>query len=515
MKQFKVNKLGLLVSAAALALAGCGGGDVSAPGVSAPGANYDVSIKADSTGTPFAQVAGTVATLAAATGTDTWQTPAAKVIGVTLIAQLDSSGPDVWDPVKHPVVYMTTNGPGYQGTISPTQTAPGIAIIDANSYEAVASAIYKAAGVIEGSYSEPHGLGVSADGKWIYLQGVMPSSVSDLAGGAVVLVVNARTLKIDKIIKSRAHHIRLIYDANTKKDLVLVDAWGDFYAMDPNDNHKVVGSVNPANLNGAGYIAHGDPSGQYLFITTRTGFLESEGGVAIVSLKDWLVKRRINTLDASPIWTTFSADNKTAYVSGGENSTVARIDKSSSLLSDWKVTGIANAGGIGPYGVTLNWDDKRLIAISKGEASHNMGMTAGIIDTSRFVDPALYRGWTTVQGAIYTGCVRGDHMLMHPDPSKNEGWISCNSSFNNVVVSFGDSSATNPSSLFGGSTGGVAVKKTVPNPNGGSSHNGAFVVYNVNGSPWAGEVQSDTNGLRAGGAANKLAVQAGTLKVGK
>jgi len=41
------------------------------------------------------------------------------------------------------------------------------------------------------------------------------------------------------------------------------------------------------------------------------------------------------------------------------------------------------------------------------------------------------------------------------------------------------------------------------------------VVYNVNGSPWAGEVQSDTNGLRAGGAANKLAVQAGTLKVGK
>jgi len=407
------------------------------------------------------------------------------------------------------VVYVTTNGPGYSGFMSPTQTAPGLAIFDANTYEPVASAMYKSAGVIDGSYSEPHGLGASADGKWFYLQGNMPSSVSDQSGGAVLLVVNARTLKIDKIIKSRVHHVRLIYDANTKKDLVLVDAWGQFYAMDPNDNHKVVGSVNPANLNGAGYIAHGDPSGQYLFITVRTGFMESMGGVAVVSLKDWLVKARINTDDASPIWTQFTADNKTAYVTGGENSTVVKIDKSSSLLSDWKVTGIANAGGIGPYGITLNWDDKRLFAVSKGEASHNQGFSLGIINTASFVPVADYRGWNTIQSAIYTDCLRGDHMIVHPNPAKNEGWISCNSNFRNVVVGFGDSSniAAGP--------GGVAVKKVLPNPNGGSSHNGAFVVYNVGGVKWAGEVQSDTNGLRAGGASNKLAVQAGKLAVGK
>ena len=505
MKQFKVNKLALLVSAAALALAGCGGGDVSIPGV-----NYDVSIKADSTGTPVAQVAGTVATLAAATGADTWQTPAAAAIGVTLLAQLDSSGPDVWDAAKNPVVYVTSQGTGYSGFISKTQVAPGLAIVNANTYENVATAQYKAAGVIDGSYSENHGLGVSPDGKWIYTQGNMPTSVSDLAGGAVLLVINARTLKIDKIIKSRVHHVRNIFDANTKKNLVLVDGWGTFFAMDPNDNHKVVGSVNPANLNGAGYLAFGEPSGQYLFISVRTGFLESIGGVAIVSLKDWLVKARINTDDASPIWVTFTADNKLAYVSGGENSTVARIDKSSSLLSDWKMTGIANAGGIGPYGVTLNWDDKRLFTISKGEASHNQGFSAGIINTASFAEPDQYRGWNTIQSDIYTGCLRGDHGIVHPDPSKNEMWISCNSSFANVVVGMGDSTKTAPTD----GPGGVAVKKTIPMPNLGSSHNGAFVVYKVSGTTWTGETQSDTNGLQAGGAANKLAVKAGTLKVG-
>ena len=55
-------------------------------------------------------------------------------------------------------------------------------------------------------------------------------------------------------------------------------------------------------------------------------------------------------------------------------------------------------------------------------------------------------------------------------------WISCNSSFDNVIVSMGDQT----------------VKASVPQPNGGSSHNGSFVRYTAD---WDGELLSDTNGF--------------------
>lgn len=416
-----------------------------------------------------------------------WETEWSQLIGANLLAQLDSSGDDAWSAEDHPLVYVSAQGPGYGSSafggefLSSSQTGPGVAIIDADTREAVASTQYLVDGV--DTYSENHGIAVSADGKWIYTQGT--NLASDLRGNGVLHIINARTLKIDKIIRSRVHHAKVIHNAFTDKDLVLIEGWGTFFALDPSDDNRVVGAVDPADLNGSGYLGFVDPSGQWLFISVRTGFRESPGGVAIVSLDDWKVKARINTFDASPIWVAFSADGEQAYVSDGHESKIAQIDTSAEDPSEWRVVGMANAGTVGPYGLTFNWDDTMLFSIGKGEGSHNQGKTVGFTSPDLFVEPDQYRGWGTTLGEMVSNCLRQDHAIVHPDPDKNEMWISCNSSFDNVIVDMGTQT----------------VKEVVPQPNGGSSHNGSFVRYTPD---WQGELLSDQNGMHGSALQTKL-----------
>lgn len=423
----------------------------------------------------------------AGTATSGWETEWSQLLGAGLLAQLDSSGPDAWDAAAHPDVYISAQGPGYGSAafggafLSEVQTGPGVAIIDAKTHESVASTEYLGDGIE--TYAENHGLAVSPDGKWLYTQG--SNLASDLAGNAVVNIINARTLKIDKVIRSRMHHGKVIYNAFTDRDLVLIEGWGTFFALDPLDDNRVVGAVDPADLAGAGYLAFGDPSGRYLLISVRTGFQESDGGIAVVSLDDWKVKARINTLDGSPIWVAFAADGKTAYVSDGHESKIAKLDISSENPSEWELVGLANAGTVGPYGLTLSWDDTMLFSVGKGEASHNQGQTMGFTSPDLFVSPDQYRGWGTTMGELVTNCLRGDHAIVNPDPELNEMWISCNSSFDNVIVDMGTQT----------------VKATIPQPNGGSSHNGAFVHYAPD---WTGELLSDTNGFHASALETKL-----------
>jgi hypothetical protein len=91
---------------------------------------------------------------------------------------------------------------------------------------------------------------------------------------------------------------------------------------------------------------------------------------------------------------------------------------------------------------------------------------------------------------FFTGCVRGDHATLHPNPEANEMWITCNSSFEIVIFDLDQKTVT----------------KRIPTPNGGSTHSGAFVRYEG----WNGEVLSDHNGLQGRALALKLKMQGKT-----
>ena len=101
---------------------------------------------------------------------------------------------------EHPLVFVTTEGPGYGGLLSGV-TLPGLAIIDADTREVVTSQNYDVLSWGWSNVFEPHGLGYVAGWQWIYLPTGEGSfgSAGDHAGR--FLVINARTLKIDKVIK--------------------------------------------------------------------------------------------------------------------------------------------------------------------------------------------------------------------------------------------------------------------------------------------------------------------------
>ena len=125
-----------------------------------------------------------------------------------------------------------------------------------------------------------------------------------------------------------------------------------------------------------------------------------------------------------------------------------------------------------------------IFAVGKGEGSHNLGKTMGFAPVTLFVAPP---GFGRPAGEVVTNCLREDHAILHPDPAKNEMWISCNSSFDNVIVNMSTQKVT----------------AVVPQPGGGSSHNGSFVKY---GADWKGELLSDTNGFHGSAVAAQKAV---------
>src|SRR6266545_3869147 len=139
---------------------------------------------------------------------DNWATPLATKLGVTLEKSFDSSGPDAWDPKKHPLVFVSTEGPGYGGLLGGV-TLPGIAIIDADTREPVVAQHYDVLAWGWKNVFEDHGVGVSHDGKWIYLPTGEGTFGSERVGR--LLIINARTLKLDKVLnaKGNPHHVKV------------------------------------------------------------------------------------------------------------------------------------------------------------------------------------------------------------------------------------------------------------------------------------------------------------------
>ncbi len=191
-----------------------------------------------------------------------WATEWSKKLGLALLAEYDSSGPPAWDPQAHPLVFITTEGPGYSGQLSNTNSLPGVAVIDANTREPIASMQYDFEDA--DNYFEPHGRGVSADGRWIYLPTGTRPGFGDVGTGRL-LIINALTLKLDKVISAptNPHHAKAFTNSEGK-DLVLAYGFreGNFYVFDPSDKNRVVGGVLNNDLFGRGSLGYVDPTGR-------------------------------------------------------------------------------------------------------------------------------------------------------------------------------------------------------------------------------------------------------------
>ena len=384
-------------------------------------------------------------------------------MGVTLLAESDSSGPPAWDPKKHPLVFITSLGPGYGGLLSDENKLPCLVIIDAETYEVVASRTYDLGWE---SPFEPHGLGVSPDGQFIYLP------TGDGRAKGRYLIINTRTLKIDKVLATtgRPHHASSFIDSEGN-DRVLLYGWEQpMFVLDPKDNNRVVGGLDFNKQSMEGYLYFATPDGDQIWAGGRWRSSSTredlhDNIVMVIDTKKWEVVETIAVPESNPIWITFTLDGKTAFVSGGHTSSVMTIDRET-----FKTVRQTSAGVLGPYGIRLNWDETELWAIGKGESSHNRGKVIGLIDLT-----SLERR-NRAYDQFVTNCIRGDHLTLHPDPSKNELWLSCNSSFEVVIFSMTT----------------YEVIERIPLPMGASTHSGAFVQYNAD---FTGQVLSDPNGL--------------------
>lgn len=400
-----------------------------------------------------------------------WDTEFSQKLGVTLLATYDSSGEPAWDPAKHPLVFFTTVGPGYGGLLSGVEH-PGFAIIDANTHEVVA---YRAFDLEWEDVFEPHGLGVSPDGQWVYL----PTGEGRAEGR--FLIINARTLKLDKVLatRGRPHHAKGFTDSQGR-GLALLYGWEQPpFVLDPQDDNRVVGGADFNDMGIEGYLYFVDPKGEEMWASGRWRLSSARGHlhdnvVIVMDTSTWELKDYIPIADSTPIWVDFTADGKYAYISGGHSSIVVKYDREAK-----ETVATARAGVHGPYGIRLSWDEKVVYTVGKGEGSHNRGKDLGMVDTE-----LMHQRGRPVDQFI-TNCIRGDHATIHPDPEKNELWLSCNSSFEIVVFDMGNNE----------------VKARIPMPSGGSTHSGSFVKYNPD---FTGEVLSDQNGLHGSALQKKV-----------
>ena len=395
-----------------------------------------------------------------------WQTKEAAHVGAWLIETFDSSGPAAWDPAAHPTVFVTSEGEGYAGFISETYKGAGLQIIDAVTKEHVVSAEFDLGFEVTG---EPHGMAVSPDGQWIYVptaDGGAPWQAGPTGGR--LLVVNARTLKIDLIIGTAGggpHHIKAFTDYEGN-DRIIVELQGKGgMLLDPNDDHKVVGAWTVEDFGAETYQFDANPAGTHLYVNLHLGGRGIAPQLLAALGKIDLETGRITYITGVGSYTTgiaFTSDGKYTYVVDSVTDHVFKIDNSTDLVVAKSMTGVP-----GPYMIELNDDETQLWIIGKGEMTFNLGGSVSLVDTRSFRVVNVYDiGGQTI-----------DHGLFNPTDS-SEMWVTSSGTAEIIVFD----------------TVARTVKKRIPTANGGDTHSGAFVAYTPD---FAGTLLADNTGRHA------------------
>ena len=347
-------------------------------------------------------------------------------------------------------------------------------VIDGSTKQVITSALFD---MKRNVLTQPHGLGISPDGKWLYI-GEADQDEATKETRNMVYIVNARTLKLDKVLihpTQRLHHIMAFTDWQGRDRVILTFGYGAIggphFILDPKDNNRVVRAINYDDVRPIGHpYPSPDPTGKFLYVSMDSPEISEAdskvAGMAKFNLETGAVTV-IEGVGNHPVGVAHSADGKFTYVNDGKNSLVYKIDNATN-----KVVKSTSAGVAGPYGNRLNWDETFLYTVGKGEGSHNTGGVLGVIDLKTF------SASRNINQPIPIGGATMDHAILHPDPEVNEMWVSSAGTWETIVVDL----KTN------------TVKARIPGPRGGDTHNGAFVRYTPD---WTGELQSDQGGPKS------------------
>lgn len=475
-----------MITISSILVAGCSGGD------KARIAQLEAQLAGMSSSTVVQ--AGQLQPVAVGTQQAAWDTTESIRGRLSIFATYDSSGPAAWDPVAHPMVYVTSEGQGYSHRPSATNKLPGVQLIDAYTKKVITSAVFDLGYKQHGT---PHVTGISPDGQWFYVPTTDDTSSGNSApsGEARLLIINAKTLKLHMILTyptAGFHHVSGFTDWEGRERVLvqMQQVNGAKFILDPNDNNRVVKAITAEQVGPMGHpYSTVDPTGRYLYIGLSSPELraaEGAAGVAKVDLQRGTITQILGMTGGHPIGIVHTADGKFTYVADAENSRIFKIDTATN-----KIVSHTSAGVAGPYGLVLNWDESELWALGKGEGSHNTGGVVGIIDTKLFSPSRApeYNQPVNIGGAII------DHGILHPDRSVNEVWVSSAGTWETIVVDAGTKQ----------------VKARIPSPNGGDTHSGGFVQYAPD---FSGQLLADMGGPQKPMYQARQAMAAATSQVG-
>lgn len=431
---------------------------------------------------------------------DGWSNAESVRGGLILVAQLDSSGPDAWDIAAHPRVYYTSES--FQSNYYEANELPGDLgnfagwhVVDAYTKEVVASALYQ--DLVPGEVNRgPHGVSVSPDGKWGYV-GFMTNAAEDCDptveacnGIGYVMVVNTRTMKVDKILRQQTyfeggyrsqaiHHIQCWTHDESQEDYCILQ-WGfganggPHHIIKPNDNNRVFRSITYDDVKLMGHpFTTPSPDGAYVYISMGSNWIREGHETAGVAKFDVMTGTHevIAHVGSHPIGITHTQNGEFTYVVDGHSGSLFKIDNASNEVVDHENSGIA-----GPYGICLNWDESEAWINGKGEGTANLGNSMAIFDLGRYRASRDHGNTPFYLGGSASSV---DHCALHPDPSVNEVWISNMKGWETIVVSLDT----------------YEVTDYIATPNNGDTHGMAFVWYD--GGWDAGELMVDMGGPKS------------------
>ncbi len=407
---------------------------------------------------------------------DGWANEESVRGGLHLVAEFDSStGPDAWDVAAHPRVYFTSES---YDTLNPAITDDtnnwiGYHVIDAYSKEVVYSWTMgndSGNGLMGGPITRgPHGVGVSPDGKWMY---VGWSETPEDRRLSYVAIIEVRTGLVNKVLhqdsyfegarRSQAlHHIQCWNDWEGNDKCILQWGFGanggPHHILDPNDDNRVWKSITYDDVKPMGHpFTTPSPDGQYVYVSMGANWIRGNhspaAGVAKVDLAtgEHVV---IEGVGWHPIGITHTHDGLYTYLIDGHSSHVYKIDNQTNEVVDETSAGIA-----GPYGICLNWNEQEIWIVGKGEGTHNQGNSVSMVDAV-----GRFRASRQFNQPVYLGGSASsvDHCALHPDPDVNEIWVSNMKGWETIILDLNT----------------YEVEAYVATPNGGDTHGMAWVWY--------------------------------------